>query len=396
MPLTEIAIRALQPKERPYKVADAGGLHLLVTPAGGRLWRLKFRFDRKEKLLSLGSYPLVSLKVAREKRDDAKRMLAEGRDPSAEKKQLSATNPVINEEVVTFGAVATEYLERTEHEGASQRTMEKYRWLLERLAAPLADRPLREITSVEVLSLLQQVERSGRHETANRLRSAISQVFRLAVVTLRADNDPTSALKGALKAPKVVNRPAITIPKRLGWLMNSIDEYDGWPTLRCALLFTALTAARPGEVRGAEWSEVDLKAARWTIPAQRTKMRRDHDVPLSPQALKVLTTIAELTGRDRLVFSSIRAKERPLSENAMNSALRRVGVRKDEHVAHGFRSSFSTIMNERRQDPEIIELCLAHVDSNKVRSAYNRSLRWNERVAMMKAWADLLDEFRTL
>ena len=274
-------------------------------------------------------------------------------------------------------------------------TIAKVKWLLEGLAGPaLGKRPIAEITPVEILALLQQVERSGRRETARRLRSTIGSVFRFAIATLRAQTDPTSALRDALERPKVKHRAALTEPKQLGGLLRAIDDYDGWPTLRSALLFTALTFARPGEVRGARWTEIDFNKAIWSIPAERMKMRRAHAVPLSRQAIAVLADIRLLTGTSELIFPSIRSNKKLLSENAMNSALRRMGFTQDEMTSHGFRAAASSILNERGHSPDVIEAALGHLDQNEVRRAYNRATYWPERVALMQVWADMLDAFR--
>ena len=219
-------------------------------------------------------------------------------------------------------------------------------------------------------------------------------MFRFAIATLRAENDPTFALKDALERPRVTHRAALTDPKKLGGLMRAIDEYDGWPTLRSALLFTALTFARPGEVRGARWAEIDFDSATWGIPAERMKMRRPHVVPLSRQAMAVLADIRPLTGASELIFPSIRSNKKLLSENAMNSALRRMGFTQEEMTSHGFRAAASSILNEKGHSPDVIEAALGHLDQNEVRRAYNRATYWPERVVLMQVWADLLDEFR--
>lgn len=264
------------------------------------------------------------------------------------------------------------------------------------VAAPLANRPVAEITSAEVLDLLKRVERSGRRETAKRLRATISAVFRLAIATLRASNDPTTALIGALSPPRVKHRAAITDERQLGGLLRAIDEFDGWPTIKAALLFTALTCARPGEVRSARRSEIDFAKAAWRIPAERSKMRRHLDVPLSQQAIDVLREIWPLSDHGDLVFPSIRSIRKPLSDNAMNAALRRMGFSQDEMTAHGFRSTASTILNERGIRPDVIEAMLGHQHENVVRRVYNRASYWPERVELMQRWADMLDEFRRL
>lgn len=393
MALTDLALRNAKPKEKAYKLFDGGGLHLVVNPNGSRLWRLAYRFAGKPKQLAFGPYPTTSLADARQKREDAKKLLLDGRDPSAARK-LEKINAAISEGN-TFECLAADYMERLAARDSAPATMAKTKWLLEGLAGPtLGKRPIAEITPVEILVLLQQVERSGRRETARRLRSTIGSVFRFAIATLRAQTDPTSALRDALERPKVKHRAALTDPKQLGGLLRAIDDYDGWPTLRSALLFTALTFARPGEVRGARWVEIDFDKAVWSIPEARMKMRRPHAVPLSRQALAVLNEIWPLTGQGDLIFPSIRSNKKLLSENAMNSALRRMGFTQDEMTSHGFRAAASSILNERGHSPDVIEAALGHLDQNEVRRAYNRATYWPERVALMQAWADMLDAFR--
>lgn len=334
MTLTNTACRAAKGRETDYKLSDGGGLYLLVRPSGSRLWNQAYRFGGKQKKLSHGSYPSVSLADARQLRDEAKKLLASGIDPGSNKKAakltavISATN--------TFGGIAEERLQRLEDEGAAASTVAKNRWMLIDLAGPdLGARPIADITPAEILALLQKIERSGRRETARRLRSVIGTVFRLAIATLRAKDDPTLLLRGALRAPKVKHRAAITDERLFGALLATIDAYDGWPTLRCALQFTALTFTRPGEVRGATWAEINMEEAVWRINGARTKVRRPHDVPLSRQALDVLREVKVVGRASALVFPSIRSNARPLSENAMNAALRRMGFTQDEMTAHG-------------------------------------------------------------
>ena len=393
MALSDRACRAAKGRKADYKLSDGGGLYLLVKPSGARLWNQAYRFNGKQKKLSHGAYPIVSLADARRLRDEAKRLLVSGVDPGANKKAakltavISATN--------TFAGIAEEYLQRIEDEGAAASTVTKNRWLLVDLAGPdLGARPIADISPAEILALLQKVERSGRRETARRLRSVIGTVFRFAVATLRAKDDPTLLLRGALKAPKVQHRAAITDEKQFGALLAAVDAYDGWPTLRCALKFTALTFARPGEVRGATWAEIDMKEAVWRIDGTRTKVRRQHDVPLSRHALDVLREVKEIAGGRTLVFPSIRSHARPLSENAMNAALRRMGYTQEEMTAHGFRAAASSILNERGFRPDVIEAALGHQDQNEIRRAYNRASYWPERIELMQAWADCLDQLK--
>ena len=393
MALTDFALKSAKPREKPYRIADGDGLHLLIQPSGSKLWQLRYRFLDKENVLSFGKYPTVSLSDARRKRDEAKRLLADGMNPSESRRQVKIA--AVTASRTTFGLIAEEYIERMVGGGAAEATLAKKRWLLEELAKPLAKRPIKEITPAEILDLLKRIEKSGRRETARRMRGVIGSVFRLAIVTLRADADPTSALRGALLSPKVKGHAAITDEKAFGALLCSIDEYNGWPTLQLALKFLALTCVRPGEVRGAMRAEFDLPNAIWHIPATRMKMRNPHDVPLSRQALAVIEEAWPFSEGADLMFPSIRSPRQLLSENAMNTALRRMGFTKDEATAHGFRVSASTILNMRGYDPDVIEAVLAHQDRNAIRRTYNRATYWDQRVKLMQEWGDLLDVLRT-
>jgi integrase len=392
MPLSSLAVQNAKPRENFYVLTDGNGLHLLVNPNGSKLWRLRYRFSGKQNMLSLGSFPEISLADARAKRDDARKLLANGIDPSRQKKldKITAQSTANN----TFGGIAEEHLKNQEEGGTAASTMAKNRWYLQVLAAPLANLPITEITPAEILSLLKKIEKSGRRETARKVRGAIGSVFRLAITTLRATNDPTFPLRGALLKPNVQHRPAITDEVKLGALMVSIDEYDGWPTIRAALQLTALTMTRPGEVRFMRRAEILWPKATWRIPAERMKMRRPHDVPLSTQALTIIRDIWPLSEGHELVLPSIRSPRKALSENAMNSALRRLGYSKEEVCAHGFRSSASTVLNERGFDQNVIETALAHQDEDAVRAVYNRAKYWPQRTKLLQDWADLLDQFR--
>lgn len=357
MPLTQFAIVNAAPKDKPYKLADGGGLHLLVQPNGSKLWRLRYRFNGQENMLACGTFPSTSLANARMKREEARSLLSSGMNPSVKRKldKIAAATAARN----TFGDVAAEHLANLEANGTAATTMKKNRWMLQKLCTPIAKRPIAEITPAEILDLLKKVEKSGRRETATSLRGKIGSVFRYGVVTLRATTDPTYALRGALLKVKVTHRAAIIDELQLGALMRSVDEYDGWPTLRAALQLIALTMARPGELRGMKRNEINFDKALWRIPAERMKMRRPHDVPLSKQALTIIRDIWPLSENGQLVLPSIRSLDRPLSENAMNSALRRMGYTQEEMTAHGFRSSASTILNERGFNPDVIEAALA-------------------------------------
>ena len=394
MPLAHFDVQNAKPREKPYKLADGGGLYLLVQPNGSRLWRLKYRHHAIERSLSFGVYPAVSLADARAKRDDAKKLLSEDVDPAVRRKldRIAAETASRN----TFGLIADEFISNMEANGAASSTLSKTRWLLQDLARPIANRAITEITAGELLDLLKRIEKSGRRETARRLRGVIGAVFRLAVVTLRAQGDPTSALQGALLRVNSKPRAAITDERKFGALLRAIDSYDGWATIKAALKFMALTFARPGEVRGARRTEILFERATWRIPAERTKTRRPHDVPLSRQALDVLRDVWPLSEEGGLIFPAVTSPSKLLSEGAFIAAMRRMGYGPDDMTPHGFRATASTMLNEREFNPDVIEAALAHQHANEIRRVYNRAAYWKERVAMMRAWADLLDEFRRL
>lgn len=393
MALTDATIRNAKPDERAYKLADGGGLYLLVNPNGSRLWRLKYRFAGSEKLLALGAYPAVTLAKARTKRDEAKGLLADGIDPNEAKKEIQ--REIVAESVNTFGTIADEWVAKLTREGRAERTLQKTGWLLTFARPKLGTRPIRQITAAEILEVLRTVEIRGRHESARRLRSTIGGVFRYAIATARAENDPTIALQGALTRPTVNHRAAITDPVAFGALLRALDGFEGQPVTHAALKLAALLFPRPGELRAAEWSEFDFAKATWTILASRAKMRRTHTIPLPRQALAILEDLRRITGNSVLAFPCVRSVLRPISENTLNAALRRLGYSKEEATAHGFRATASTLLNEcGKWNPDAIERQLAHVEGNDVRRAYARGEHWDERVEMMQWWADHLDTLR--
>ncbi len=394
MPLSDVALRSLKPAAKPAKLSDGKGLFLLVNPNGSRLWRMAYRFAGKQKLLSFGAYPEVPLKEARERTDEARKMLRDGVDPSAQRRldRIAAAN----RSAVTFEAVAEELMEKKLREGRTADTIKKKRWALSFAYPLIGTRPIAEVTAPEVLAVLRRVEARGRLETAGRLRGIIGEVFRYAIATARAVADPTYSLRGALTAPIVKHRAAITNPAALGGLLRAIDGYDGQSSTKAALQLMPLLFPRPGELRLAEWSEFDVDGALWIIPASRTKMRKEHRVPLPPQAVGILRALRPITGHGRLVFPGTRVAVRPISENTLNAALRRLGYSPDEMTAHGFRASASSLLNESgKWTPDAIERALAHQDEDAVRRAYARGQHWNERVQMMAWWADHLDTLRT-
>ena len=390
--LTDTKIRNAKPGQRPIKLSDAGGLHLLITPRGSKLWRAAYRFGGKQKTLAIGIYPAVSLKAAREQRDEAKRLLAQGIDPAAQRrlaKQVGATGN-------TFRAVAAEVVAKQEKEGRAVTTLEKLRWLLDFAYPLIGDRPIAEITVPELLAVLRKVEARGRYETARRLRSTCGTIFRYAIATGRAERDLSVDLRGALTTPKVIHHAAIIEPARIGALLRAIDAYDGHPATKAALRLAPLFFVRPGELRHAEWLEFDLAAAQWRIPAAKMKMARPHRVPLSRQAIEIVRDLCPITGDGRWLFPSIRTATRPISEGTMNAALRRMGYGPEEMTPHGFRSMASTQLNEMgRWNPDAIERQLAHQETDDVRRAYTHAAEyWSERVKMMQAWADYLDNLK--
>lgn len=336
----------------------------------------------------------MSLAEAREKRDAAKKLLAAGTDPSAKAKleKLAKATADAN----TFNAVADEYLAKLAREGRAETTVEKVTWLLDFARPHIGDRPIASISAAEVLAALRTVETRGRLESARRLRSTIGAVFRYAIATARAENDPTFALRGALAAPVVKSRPAITDPKRFGGQLRAIDGFEGQPTTHAALKLMALLFPRPGELRMAEWPEFNLDEAVWVIPAQRMKMRRPHRSPLSRQAVEILRGLHTITGNHELVFPSVRSWARAISDNTLNAALRRLGYSQDEATAHGFRATASTLLNESgRWNVDAIERQLAHVEESEVRRAYARGEYWDERIRMIQWWADCIDELKS-
>lgn len=393
MPLTDTAIRNAKPHDRPYKLADGGGLYLLVNPTGSRLWRLKYRVEGREKLLSIGAYPDVSLARARERRDEARKALGEGLDPSALKRhaQQAAKAAPVN----TFRAVAEEHLGKLTREGLADITLGKRRWLLDFAYPHFGDRDIATVSSADVLAALRQVEAKGHHETARRLRSVTGSVFRYAIATARIENDPTIALRGALTTPKVRHRPAVTSSTELGILLRAIDGYGGQPATTAALRLLPILFPRPGELRAARWPEFDFEKAIWSVPAERMKMRRPHRIPLPMQAMGILRDLQAVTGTSAFAFPCIGAAKKPISENTLNGALRRLGFGPDVATAHGFRATASTLLNESGLwNPDAIERQLGHTENNEVRRAYLRGEHWDERVKMMTWWADHLDTLR--
>jgi integrase len=391
--LTDTRVRNAKPTEKTQRLYDSGGLYLEIPVTGGKLWRVKFRFGGKEKRLALGSYPAVTLADARHGRDDAKVLLSKGVDPSAEKKSKKINDQL--ESKNTFELIAREWLAKQKKKLAVT-TFDKAQWTFETLVFPwLGQSVVSEITPPELLAILRRIEARGAYETAHRTKARCGQVFRYAIATGRATRDPSADLRGALEPVVSKNFAAITDAKRVGELLRAIDSYTGQYVTRCALQFAPLVFVRPSELRKAVWTEFDLKHAQWRIPAERMKMREEHIVPLSKQAVKVLQDLHPLTGKGVYLFPSLRAPKEPMSENTVNAALRRMGYSKDEMTGHGFRAMASTRLNEMGFEPDVIERQLAHAERNKVRAAYNRAQYLSERIKMMQWWADYLVLLKT-
>jgi integrase len=386
--LNDTRVRSAKSREKAFKLSDERGLFLLVMPTGSRLWRLKYRVNGREKLISLGAYPDVTLKRAREKRDAARRLIADGIDPSVQRKAERAAL------AQSFEGVAKEWLELQTKSLAPETISILTARLDSGLYPYIGSRPIAAITPQELLGALRRIEARGRHETAHRVRALAGRVFRYAVATGRAHHDVAADLRGALAPVKSKNFASVTDPVRVGELMRAIHGYSGHPVTALALKLAPLVFVRPGELRAAEWPEFDLENAEWRIPGDRMKMGEPHLVPLSRQALAILRELKPLARGGKYLFPSLRTRDRPMSDNTINAALRRMGYTSEEQTGHGFRSMASTLLNEQGFPPDVIELQLAHTERNKVRAAYNKAQRLPERRKMMQAWADYLDGLR--
>jgi integrase len=392
--LTDSKIKAAKAKEKAYKIADRLGLHLFVSTAGAKVFRFRYRIHGREKMISLGAYPDVRLKEARDKRDEFRRLVSQGIDPSEQRRaeKLAHAN--------TFKAIAEEWLaavakpEKNGRATMAPTTIEKIRRRLERFIYPsLGGQGIATISAPELLRRLRKIEHLGKHETAHRTRAACSRVFLYAIRTGRADRNVAADLQGALTSVKTKHFAALTDRKEIGALLRAIDGYQGQPAVMAALKLAPLVFVRPGELRAAEWAEFDLEAKHpeWRIPAERMKSRERHLVPLARQAVAILEDLHEITGHGKYVFPGVRDRNRYMSENTITAALRRLGYEGDTMTAHGFRAMASTQLNELGLPPDVIERQLAHKERNEVRAAYNRAERLAERRDMMQQWADYLD-----
>ncbi|HHJ20839.1 MAG TPA: DUF4102 domain-containing protein [Gammaproteobacteria bacterium] len=387
--LTDTAIKQAKPRAKPYKLFDKQGLFLLIKPTGVKLWRFRYRFNKKEKLIAFGKYPHTTLKQARSEQADALELIASGIDPSANRKATKATSEN------SFQAVALEW-----HQNQCGKWVETYQSKIKRrmekdLFPFIGNRPINEITPPELLAVLRKIEDRGAIDLAHRAKTTCGQIFRYGVATGRCERDTSADLKGALKAATVKHHASITEPLEIGALLRAIDGYQGDPVTRAALRLAPLLFVRPGELRHAEWSEINLGQSEWRIPASKMKMKVMHIVPLSSQAVAILEDIQQLTGGGKYVFPGARSAIRPMSENTVNAALRRLGYTNDQMTGHGFRSMASTRLNESQKwNADAIERQLAHGERNNVRAAYNYAEHLPERVKMMQWWADYLDDLR--
>jgi integrase len=389
MALTDIQVRSAKPRDKAFRLADERGMYLEIATNGSKYWRLKYRLLGKEKLMALGVYPEVSLKEAREKRDNARKLIAESEDPIAHKKAKKTA--AIVEATSMFEIVAREWFLKYSPSWVANHASK----IINRLEADifpwLGKRDIKSITAPELLEALRRVENRGAVETAHRILQNCGQIFRYAIATGRAERDVSADLKGAIPPTKQKHHPSIVEPKAVASLINVINGYEGTFVTKCALQLAPLLFVRPGELRHAEWSEFNFETFEWRIPAEKMKMRTLHIVPLSSQTLKILNDIKPLTGGGKYLFPGARSRERPMSENTINGALRRLGYSSEEMTGHGFRSMASTLLNEQGWHRDAIERQLAHGERDQVRAAYNYAEHLPERRKMMQAWADYLD-----
>ena len=393
MALTDTAVRRATAKKKSYKMYDSGGLFLLIMPSGGKWWRFKYRFNNKEKQLSLGTYPDISLKEARDRRDLERKKLANKIDPSANRAAAKAAWE--GNQANSFEIIAREWVERQSATWSLSNTSKTTRRLEVDVFPWIGGRPIADLTAPDLLAIIRRTAARGAKDTAHRVLQTCGQIFRYAVATGRAQRDPTGDLRGALPPVKGKHFASVTEPKAIAPLLRILYDYQGSVIVRCALRLAPLVFVRPGELRKAEWTEIDWETASWNIPANRMKMKEAHLVPLSRQVLGILKELQPLTGRGIYLFPSPRSSKRPMSDNAILSAMRRMGIGKDEMSGHGFRAMARTVLDEVLHiRPDYIEHQLAHAVRDPNGRAYNRTAHLPERRKMMQDWADYLDGLR--
>ena len=392
MTLTVVEIKNAKPREKPYKMTDEKGLYLLVNPNGSKLWKFKYRFSGVEKKLSFGAFPDVSLSAARDARDDARRQLANTIDPGILKNSIKRSKKIADEN--SFEAIAREWHAKFTPKW-SQNHGERILIRLEQNIFPwIGKRSINEVTAPEILSALCRIENRGAVETAHRVSQICGQVFRYAIVIGKAERNPAADLRGALAPVKQKHHASIIDSVEIGKLLNAISEYRGNFITKCALQLAPLFFVRPGELRHAEWSEFNLEKAEWRIPAEKMKMKEQHIVPLATQTIEIIQELHAYTGSGKYLFPSLRSATRPMSENTVLAALRRLGYSADEMTGHGFRSMASTLLNEHGWNRDAIERQLAHAERNNIRAAYNYAEYLPERRNMMQWWAEHLDKLK--
>ncbi len=395
MPLSDIAIRNAKSKDKPYKLYDANGLFLLVTPSGGKWWRLKYRLNGKEKLLSLGTYPVIGLKEARIKRDETRQLIAQGVNPGERRREAKAVIAAMEKEKkTTFSAVAREWFAKKRAAWTDGHQKKILSRLENQLFPYIGERQFSSLEAADYLAVIQKAESRGAIETAHRLAQLCGQITRYARIAGVVAHDAATGLNEALAPVKTKHYAAIVVPSEMGELLRSIDEYPGEPVLCYALKLLPYVFVRSGELRGAVWDEINFDAAEWVIPAGRMKMRRPHVVPLARQAIALFRSLKELSGNGVLIFPSSFSATRCISDVGLLNALRRMGYGKDKMTIHGFRTSASTMLNELGYNKDWIEAQLAHAEKNAVRDAYNRAEYLPERRKMMQEWADYLDNLK--
>lgn len=393
MPLNDTYIRSLKPDLKPRKYFDGGGLFLFIPTSGSKLWRMAYRFNGKSKLLSFGEYPTVSLREARARREEAKQLIAKDIDPSEHKREVRQAK--IDAERNSFENIAREW-HKTRMVDFSEKHQGTVMYRLETYIFPAIGKVgITKLETQDIMAVVKPLEQKGNYETSRRLLQIISQVFRYAVITGKAKHNIAADMRGALRPRKVTHRAALVEPEKVGQLLRDIDDYEGYFPLVCALKLAPLVFTRPTELRAAQWKEFDLEAAEWRIPAERMKMRQQHIVPLSEQALAILRDLHAFTGGGKYLFPSTRTETRPIAGATMLNALRRMGYQKHEMSVHGFRSIASTLLNELGFNRDWIERQLAHGERDEVRAAYNYAEYLPERRKMMQVWATYLDKLRS-
>ncbi len=391
MALTDVAVRQTKAGAKPQRLSDGGGLYLEISPKGARYWRLAYRFAGKQKVLALGVYPDVSLITARERRDTAKKHLANGIDPSDNRKAMKA----VQSGEGSFEAVAREWFAQQSPAWVESHSSKIITRLEQNIFPWLGAKPINTVTAPEILATLRRIESRGAVDTANRAKQNCSQIFRYAIATGQAERDPAADLRGALRSTRKRHYPTIIEPAKIAELLRAIEGYSGGLVVRCALRLAPLVFVRPGELRHAEWSEIDFAATEWRIPAEKMKMKTMHLVPLSRQAVEILRELQPLTGGDKYVFPSERTGTEPMSNNTVNAALRRLGYPKEEMTGHGFRSMASTRLHEMGWSSDVIERQLAHGERNSVKAAYCHAEYLSERKKLMQSWGDYLEGLAT-